>query len=120
MVEKQALFLKTISEFILKANEEGYQLTAGEAERPPSVAQYYASVGKGIKNSLHISRLAFDLNAFLHGEYLDGSQRWHIPHLEKLGEMWEAMNPMCAWGGRFSGKTAKDYNHYSFEHNGVK
>lgn len=119
MVEKQSNFLKTIASFIQKANEAGYQLTSGEFWRPPELANLYAQQKRGIKNSLHIQRLAADINAFKDGKWLDGSQGWHIPHLEILGKLWESLNPLCAWGGRFS-KYEKDYNHYSFEHNGVK
>lgn len=117
MVEKQGKFTKTVAKFIDKATEMGYLFTFGEAWRPDFVAEYYAKTGKGIKNSLHISRLAVDLNTFFNGKYLDGSEEWHIPHLEKLGKLWESMDAMCAWGGRF---TKKDYNHLSFIHNGVR
>lgn len=117
MVEKQAEFLKTVAIFIQKATEMGYLLTSGEFWRPPVTAKYYAENGKGIANSLHIQRLAADLNAFFEGKYLDGSQSWHIAHLEKLGNLWESLADRARWGGRF---TKKDYNHYSFEHNGVQ
>jgi hypothetical protein len=117
MVEKQARFTKTVAMFIQKATEMGYLFTFGEAWRPPVTAQYYANLKKGISRSLHIERLAIDLNAFYDGNYLNGSQQWHIPHLEKLGKLWESFGQGCAWGGRFN---KKDYNHYSFEHNGIR
>ena len=117
MVEKQARFVKTVAKFIEKATEMGYLFTFGEAWRPPVTAQYYSNIGKGIKSSLHLVRLAVDLNAFYDGKYLDGSERWHIPHLEKIGKLWESLDADSAWGGRFD---KKDYNHYSFAHNGVR
>ena len=117
MVEKQARFVKTVSIFIQKATEMGYLFTFGEAWRPDVVAEYYSEIGKGIKNSLHRERLAIDLNAFHDGIYLNGAQKWHIPHLEKLGKLWESLDGESSWGGRFN---MKDYNHYSFSHNGVK
>lgn len=116
MVEKQAKFLLLISKFIPQATMLGYDITAGEFWRPEAVAKMYDKKGIGIKNSLHCQRLAADLNAFYNGEYLDGSKDYHIPHLTKLGELWESLNEECAWGGRFS---KKDYNHYSLMHNGV-
>jgi hypothetical protein len=57
--------------------------------------------------SAHKVRLALDLNLFKDGIYLEGDE--HTP----LGEWWEAQGG--AWGGRFG-----DYNHYSFEHGGIK
>lgn len=121
MVEKQSRFARTISTFIPLAFNEGYLLTFGEFWRPEIVAKMYAKEGIGISNSLHWSRLAGDLNAYVSiaGKWvwLDGSKPWHIPHLEKLGKLWESLDADCAWGGRFS---KKDYNHYSFRHNGVR
>lgn len=117
MVEKQALFLRTIAEFIENAYSIGYLLTAGEFWRPPELAKLYAEDGRGINNSLHIVRLAADINAFWKGEYLDGSKDDHLAHLQKLGQLWKSLDPNCAWGGDFA---KKDYNHYSFQHNGVK
>lgn len=115
MIEIQSKFTKTISEFIQKAYDDGFLLTFGEAWRPPEVAKLYAKDGRGIVNSLHCQRMAVDFNAFYGDEYLDGSKDEHIPLLTKLGELWESLGG--AWGGRF---TKKDYNHYSFEYNGVR
>jgi hypothetical protein len=121
MVEKQARFARTISGFIPKAFDMGYLLNFGEAWRPEILAQMYKKLGKGITNSLHWSRLAIDLNAYVKVNgiwvYLDASEKWHIPHLEKLGELWKSLDKDAAWGGDFS---KKDQNHYSFQHNGVR
>lgn len=117
MVEKQSRFTKTIAIFIQKASEAGYTFTFGEAWRPPATAEYYAEMGKGISNSLHLIRLAIDLNAFYGGKWLDGDEESEIPHLERLGKLWESLSPECAWGGRFK---KRDYNHYSFEHSGIR
>lgn len=106
--QKQRKFSKMVAELILHAYELGYEISLGEAYRPPETAAYYASVGKGIKNSLHTEKLAIDLNLFKNGVYLDKTS----DHKE-LGEWWESKGG--TWGGRF-----KDGNHYSLEHNGVK
>jgi hypothetical protein len=116
MVEKQSKFSGMVAMFIQRAIESGYMLTMGDAYRTPKEAAEEASAGRGIRNSLHCQRLAIDLNAFFNGKYLDGSEAWHIPHLEKLGKLWENLGG--SWGGRFSG--LKDYNHYSLMHNGVR
>lgn len=117
MVEKQARFMRMIALFIQKAYEKGYLFTAGEFLRPPEIAKIYAQQKRGITNSLHWKKLAADLNAFYKDEYLNAKKDWHIPHLTVLGELWESLDPDAAWGGRFS---KKDYNHYSFKHDGVR
>jgi hypothetical protein len=66
------------------------------------MADLYAKQGKGIKNSLHLKRLAIDLNLFKDGAYLSDTES-HRP----FGEWWEAQDPLNRWGGRF-----KDGNHY--------
>lgn len=115
MVEKQSKFSSMVAMFIQRAIESGYMLTLGDAYRTPKEAAEEAAAGRGISNSLHCQRLAIDLNAFFNGKYLDGSEPWHIPHLEKLGKLWESLEG--SWGGRFE---KRDYNHYSLMHNGVR
>lgn len=90
-----------------------HQVTMGEAHRPSWVAAEYAKKGLGISTSLHISRLAVDLNLFVDGVYqVDGTA--HKP----LAELWLKVGPAfgvvpaagyyfndgnhysCSWGGR--------------------
>ncbi|NHB96677.1 MULTISPECIES: M15 family metallopeptidase [Photorhabdus] len=108
--EKQQLFTVLIAQLILWADERGYRLTLGEAYRTPEQAKLNAQTGKGIANSLHIQRLAIDLNLFIRGEYQTNSHAY-LP----LGEYWESLGG--TWGGRFS---RPDGNHFSLAHNGVK
>lgn len=108
MVEKQAKFVKMISDLIKKSYDLGYQMTFAEAYRPPDVADLYAKQGRGIKNSLHTQRLAVDFNIFKNGQLLTTGDQF-----EDLGKYWESLGG--SWGGRF-----KDGNHFSLEHNGVK
>src|SRR5688572_15698962 len=97
-----------IGELILYAYSQGYELTFGEAWRPPETAEAYARAGKGIANSLHIDRLALDLNLFRNGKWLQKTEDFRL-----LGEWWESRGG--TWGGRFG-----DGNHFSLEHLGVK
>jgi hypothetical protein len=102
-----------VAELIFQAQRMGYQVTLGEALRSPEEAARLAKLGKGIKNSLHIVKLAIDLNLFKNGKYLDKTGD-HLP----LGEWWEEQSfadIKCCWGGRFG-----DGNHYSVEHGGRK
>ena len=111
--EKQSIFVNLIAELIFHAQSLGYALTFGEALRSPEEAMRLSKLNKGIKNSLHISKLAIDLNLFRNGKYLTKSE----DH-KQLGEWWEKQSfadIKCIWGGRFG-----DGNHYSIEHQGRK
>lgn len=98
--EKQSLFVQLVGKLIEHAYELKYELTFGDA---------YATVGH-MKGSLHGIRLAIDLNLFKDGKWMQTSED-HKP----LGEYWESLHELCAWGGRF-----KDGNHYSLAHEGKK
>lgn len=108
--QKQRLFARMAALLILKAYELGYEITLGEAWRTPEQAKANAAAGRGISNSLHMDRLAIDLNLFKDGVYLTKTDA----HRE-LGEWWEQQHPLARWGGRFN-----DGNHYSLEHGGRK
>lgn len=108
--QKQSLFVELSAGLVMHAIEQGYELTYGETYRSPQEAARLAKLGVGLKNSLHILKLAIDLNLFKDGKYLK-STKSHEP----LGIWWEKQHPLCRWGGRFG-----DGNHYSLEHEGRK
>ena len=105
---KQRRFSLMVAKLIEFAYANGFEITFGEAYRPPETAKLYEEQGRGIKQSLHEFRLAIDLNLFKDGVYLTETED-HQP----LGEYWESMGG--SWGGRF-----EDGNHYSLEHWGIK
>lgn len=112
---KQKMFTRMISELILWAYDQGYEMTEGDAYRDPRVfGKSGISDGYGKANSNHKLRLARDLNLFKNGVYLTKTSD-HEP----IGIKWEEMGVEegvpTAWGGRFN-----DGNHYSMEHNGRK
>lgn len=107
--QKQSLFVQLVIQLLLAAHSMGFELTFGETYRSPEEAARLAKLGIGIKNSLHTKKLAIDLNLFRNGKYLSSTESHR-----QLGEWWEALHPLCRWGGRFS-----DGNHYSLEHDGV-
>lgn len=109
--EKQRRFTRMVADLIVWAYEHGYELTFGEAQRSQAQAQANAASGAGISNSLHLIRLAVDLNLFKDGVYQTDSAAY-----APLGEFWESIGG--AWGGRF--KTRPDGNHFSLEHEGVR
>lgn len=114
--EKQSLFVELVGKLIDHAYAEGYELTFGEAYRTPEQAALNSKNGIGIKNSLHMIRLAVDFNLFKDGKFLEKTEDF-----TPLGEWWEKQSTdtyTCSWGGRF--KTNPDGNHFSFEHSGVR
>lgn len=114
--EKQRAFAHLLPRLIQKAEELGNEVTLGEAWRSEVVAKWYADHGRGIENSLHVKRLAIDLNLFREGKYLTRSEDY-----KALGEWWESQSTKdyrCSWGGRFLHRP--DGNHFSVEHEGVR
>ena len=92
----QSRFVRLVSLLIIFADDQGYELTFGDA---------YAKTGH-MSNSLHYSRLAIDLNLFKGNKYLTKTEDHKI-----LGEYWESIGG--SWGGRFG-----DGNHYSLKYKG--
>lgn len=111
--QKQRLFTRLISELIIWAYDNGYEFTKGDAFRSPrAFGKMGVRKAYGNANSNHKLKLAQDLNLFINGAYMTTTEA-HRP----IGEKWESMHELCAWGGRF---TSADGNHYSLEHNGRK
>ena len=119
--DKQKLFAELLGELIRWVYDETkhpgieYSLSFGDAYRDPRVFGEFgrrAPRSYGRKFSNHKRRLAIDLNLF---RKVNG--RWHYCQStnehKALGEYWESLSPLCAWGGRFD-----DGNHYSLEHGG--
>lgn len=101
LVSKQAAFSQAVARLLLHAHALGYEVTLGDAYRPPDADW-------GHPDSLHKRRLALDLNLFIGGKYQTSTDAF-LP----LGEYWESIGG--SWGGRFG-----DGNHFSFEHEGMK
>lgn len=108
----QQEFCHDIAKLIIWANSIGDRLTFGEAWRPQFVCEYYADHGKGISNSLHMERLAVDLNLFVNGVYQPNTEAYR-----HLGAYWKTLNPKNCWGGDFS---KPDGNHFSRGYAGRK
>lgn len=65
-----------------------------------------------MKGSLHYLGLATDLALYVNGVYQKTTEAY-----KRLGEIWKAMDPNCAWGGDFQDK---DGNHFSYMWGGKK
>lgn len=110
--QKQSIFAVELADLIMFIVESKYEVTFGEVQRSEEEAKRLKKLGKGIYPSLHMYRLAADLNLFKDGKYLS-STKSH----ERFGEYWESKSGELEfiWGGRFS-----DGNHYSIGHAGLK
>lgn len=107
----QSAFSLDVARLITRINVAGYHCTFGEAYRTPEQAAIYAKEGKGILHSLHIQRLAVDLNLFNNQfQYLTDPKPY-----EQFGIYWESLDPINRWGGYFETKYGghiSDANHY--------
>lgn len=110
--DKQRLFSKLVGEWLVWVYAQGYEVTFGEAQRSFEQAVANSRSGAGIVNSLHLLRLALDVNLFLAGVYQSETEAYR-----PLGEKWKSLHPDCRWGGDF--KSRPDGNHISITHNGV-
>jgi len=107
--DKQQKLTRMLAKLTVWANEQGYELTLGDAYRDPRLhGGVGVKLGYGAASSCHKLRLAQDYNLFKDGVFLQSTED-HRP----LGEYWESIGG--TWGGRF-----KDGNHYSLEHEGRK
>ena len=98
MVAEQASFLLDAARLIFRATELGFTVTAGELYRTPEQQEIYMKTGRSqTMNSLHLSRLAIDLNFFKDGKII-----WDKAVIEPLGLYWESLHPKNRWGGHFS------------------
>lgn len=112
MSRLQEEFAQQVANLIKKAGELGYGVTFGEAWRTPEQAALNAKSGAGISNSLHMDRLAIDLNLFKDGVYIT-DDRGH----RELGTWWKSLSVGHRWGGDFK---KRDFNHYSISPDGVR
>jgi hypothetical protein len=111
--QRQRRFLPLVGKLIEFAYAQGNELTAGEMYRSPEQAALNAQHGTGIANSLHILRLAVDLQLFKDGVYLTDPAEY-----KPLGDYWKTLDPDCAWGGDFT--TLVDADHFSLSWGGIK
>ena len=107
----QEEFAQAAAQLIQKAHKMGYTVTMGEAWRTPQQAQWNADHGTGIAHSLHIERLAIDLNFFKDGAYVTDGEV-----LREVGQWWKSLGANYRWGGDFT--HLPDGNHFSLSPDG--
>lgn len=106
----QFLFSKNLAKLIDYIFDIGYQCSIGEVLRTREQAMIYAKQGKGIKDSLHLYKLAVDINLFRFNDYITDVESYR-----KFGDYWKKLNPYNRWGGDFhdaEGNPKPDAGHF--------
>lgn len=107
LVAEQAAFLLDATKLIQYATSCGFVVTGGELYRTQEQQDIYLKTGRTkTRNSLHLQRLAIDLNFFKDGKLIGDK-----PTLAPLGAFWESLHPRNSWGG--NGETLYDAPHFS-------
>jgi hypothetical protein len=110
---RQELFMELLGQLLVWLYANGYKVRGGELLRDPRIAKMNDANGTGISNSLHIDKLAIDLNIFKNGRWLATTEE-HAP----VGAKWKSLHALAAWGGDFKPPTKPDGNHYSIRYAG--
>jgi len=107
LVAEQAAFLLDVAKLVTKATELGFVVTGGELYRTPEQQAIYLKTGRSkTMNSLHLKRMAVDLNFFR-----EGKLTYDKSALQPLGNYWESLHPLNSWGG--NGTRFVDTPHFS-------
>jgi hypothetical protein len=107
LIDDQASFLLHVSRLVQFATGKGFVVTGGELYRSAEQQEIYLRTGRSkTMNSLHLKRLAIDLNFFLNGKLTYDKKL-----LAPLGEYWESLHPLNSWGG--NGISIVDTPHFS-------
>ena len=106
LANEQAAFLLDVAKLINYATEQGWTVTGGELHRTPEQQDIYVKTGRSkTHSSLHLKRLAIDLN-FLR----DGALVYDVEALKPVGEFWQSLNQKNSWGGFWN--SFKDVPHF--------
>jgi len=98
LLHNQFLFSTCLQRLIKFGNDNGYEFTFGEVYRTDYQQKEY--IRKGLSKtakSLHLIRLAADLNIFYNGQLLKLSS-----DILPLGNYWKSLSVNNVWGGDFN------------------
>lgn len=96
--QNQEIFASHVALLINKAIELGFGVRLGEVMRPIEMQQLYVKTGRSkTMNSMHIKKLAIDLNLIVNGRLATREE------IEPLGKWWESLDPKNRWGGSWRG-----------------
>ena len=95
--EEQTAFSKDIHKLQGYLLDNSYEWTDGECYRTQKQQEWYVEQGlsKTLK-SMHLKRLARDINIFKDGSYLLSKDT-----LQHIGDYWESLDPKNRWGGNW-------------------
>jgi len=111
LMANQQAFLFDFCKLIVFANKQGFIITAGELLRPEEMQRIYMRTGRSkTMNSLHLRKLAGDLNLFKADSMGKARLVSTKRGLQPLGDYWESLHPLNRWGGNF--KSFKDLGHF--------
>ncbi len=87
--DKQWIFLQNVAKLIDYAYASGYKLTGGELQRTAEQQEIYIRDGKSkTRDSMHLQRMAIDLNLFIDGKYRTDKEAY-----KPLAEYWKTLHP---------------------------
>lgn len=95
MLKEQSIFAFNVAALLSAFQIREYQISFGEAYRTPE--QEAIDISKGISktsNSMHLKRLAIDLNIFKNGVQVTDAKE-----LIEFGNYWRSLNTLNRWGG---------------------
>lgn len=108
--EKQELFSRLFTDFLVWCFSEGYEVRIGEVFRTEAQQKIYVEQGKSwTMDSKHRDKLAADLFFTKDGEYLSNS----FEKLKPIGDYWETLHPCAKWGGNW--RKRKDSPHFELD-----
>ena len=78
------------------------RVTAGELDRTVDQQRIYVETGRSkTMNSLHLDRMAGDLNFFIDGVYVNSLGDKGLEIIKPIGMFWESLDSKNVWGGNF-------------------
>lgn len=85
----QAEFMLDVAKLVIWANDNAMRVTGGELLRTPEQQELYLKSGKSkTANSMHLQKLAIDLNLFIGGQYKTDKESYR-----PLADYWKSLNP---------------------------
>jgi hypothetical protein len=98
LLEAQMAFSRDVARLLTYGIEQGFQFTFGEAQRTPEMQAIYVQRGSSkTSNSMHLKKLAVDLNVFKNGALCTREE------IVPLGRFWESLAQENRWGGSWRG-----------------
>ena len=128
LLDRQFLFTRLVCQWGLECFKRGYFLKLRETGlletrtveldgRRPKARDRVHSGTDSTRGGTHYMQLSTDVELF----YKDGNGTLVYitdgddPRWVELGELWESLDPLCRWGGRFG---SRDSNHISITYEG--